>query len=99
MLWEDVGLGKTIQMLTAFIKLRDALDVTTMLVVAPLRIIQSVWKQEAEKWDHTRHLRFSLIHGTPNAREAALRRRADIYLINYENLPWLAVRRQHLYLR
>jgi hypothetical protein len=99
MLWEDMGLGKTIQVLTAFIKLREDFAVSSMLVVAPLRIIQSVWRQEAEKWDHTKHLRFSLIHGPEPRRIAALRRRADIYLINYEQLAWLSTQLKHLYLR
>jgi SNF2 family DNA or RNA helicase len=98
MLWADMGLGKTICALTAITRLQANLDATAVLVVAPLRIIQSVWRQEAEKWEHTRHLRFSLIHGTKEKRITALWRKADVYLVNYENLVWLATEIQHRYL-
>jgi SNF2 family DNA or RNA helicase len=99
MLWEDVGLGKTAQALTAICELQDRLLIPAALVIAPKRIIQAVWRQEAVKWEHTRHLRFSLVHGSAARRLAALRRRADIYLVNYENLPWLATQIKHLWLR
>jgi muconolactone delta-isomerase len=99
MLWLDMGLGKTVATLTAYSDLREEFEVAALLVVAPLRICQSVWKQEAQKWHHLRHLRFSLIHGTAAQRMSALKRRADVYLINYENLRWLAAQIKHLWLR
>ena len=99
MLWEGVGLGKTVQVLTTIVDLQDRLQVGGVLIIGPLRIIQTVWMQEAAKWSHTRHLRFSLIHGSAQRRSAMLRRQADIYLINYENLVWLATQVEHLYLR
>lgn len=99
MLWLDMGMGKTVATLTAYAELQERFAVSGMLVVAPLRICQSVWRQEAMKWDHLRHLRFSLIHGTAAQRTLALRRRSDIYLINYENLRWLATQIKHLWLR
>jgi hypothetical protein len=70
-----------------------------MLVIAPVRVIQGVWRQEAVKWAHTKHLRFSLIHGSKTQRISALKRKADIYLCNYENLEWLASECQHRFLR
>ena len=82
----DVGLGKTIIALTAIERLLDTCQVYGVLVVSTKRIVQTVWKQEARKWAHTEHLRFSTVRGSIAAREKFLDRRADIYLINYEQL-------------
>jgi len=98
MLWLDMGLGKTSVALTSFIDLQDRWEVSAALVVGPLRVVESVWQQEAEKWEHTTGLRFSLIHGNEAHRKAALNRRADIYLTNYENLEWLVTWIRHQYL-
>lgn len=88
-LWLDMGLGKTICTLTA----ADALLMLSVLdcvfIVAPIRVIQSVWRQQAKEWEHTRHLTFSLVWGTEQQRFDALRRKAQIYLVNYENVQWL----------
>jgi SNF2 family DNA or RNA helicase len=61
-----------------------------VVIVAPIRVIRLVWRQEAAKWQHTQHLKFSMVTGTRDQRTRALLRPADIYLINYENLGWLA---------
>ena len=90
MLWIDMSLGKTAITLTAVAELLDSANIWGVLVVAPLRVCQSVWRQEAAEWSHLNHLKFSLISGSKQDRIHALYRRADIYLINYENLVWLA---------
>jgi len=90
MLWLDMGLGKTVVTLTALAQRLDRVQIHGALVVAPVRVIQSVWRQEARKWDHLGHLRFSLVHGDKNTRTRAAMVPADIYLTNYENLRWLA---------
>ena len=64
-------------------------QVRKTLIVAPLRVAASVWETEARKWTHTKHLRFSLIHGTDKKKMKALSVDADVYLINYEGLSWL----------
>lgn len=99
MLWEFMGAGKTIQILTAADTLLDQGKVTGVLVVAPKRVIQLVWRQEAAGWTHTRHLSFSLVQGSPEQRQVALRRKVQIYLVNYENLPWLVAQVTHLWIR
>ena len=98
MLWEGMGLGKTAQSLTAVSELLDRWKITGALVIAPKRIIQSVWRQESKVWSHLGHLTFSLVHGTPVQRETALRRHADIHLVNYENLPWLVTKLEQFWL-
>ena len=88
-LFLDMGLGKTIITLTAVAELIDRAEVAKVLVIAPLRVAESTWTTEAEKWDHTRHMRISRILGTAKERTEALKQSADIYVINRENVPWL----------
>ena len=88
-LFLDPGLGKTSTTLAAFSILHEAGVVKRMLVIAPLRVCYSVWPKEIEKWDDFNHLTYSVIHGGPKQREAALNEEADIYIINFEGLAWL----------
>jgi len=97
-LWIDMGLGKTPITLTTMQKRMDSLQVYGTLVLAPLRVCQTVWEQEAAKWSHTTDLTFSLIHGKPSTRERAVLRRADVYLLNYENVSWFVETIERLYL-
>jgi SNF2 family DNA or RNA helicase len=90
MLWLDMGLGKSVVTLTsAEFLLRQGI-LKGILIVAPLRVCRLVWRQEAAKWEHTERLTFSMITGTIDQRSRALMKKADIYLINYENLTWLS---------
>lgn len=88
-LFLEMGLGKTIITLTAISDLIALSEVRKVLVVAPLRVAQSVWMQEAAKWDHTSHLHVVRVLGHAAERRAALAQGADIYVINRENLAWL----------
>lgn len=88
-LFLDLGLGKTIVCLTVIQRLLDRAEVFGVLVVAPVRVCEAVWRQEAAEWAHTSGLTFSLVRGTPAQREAALHTPAQVYLINYEGLSWL----------
>jgi SNF2 family DNA or RNA helicase len=90
MLWLDMGLGKTSITLTSVAHLIATGFLTGVVIVAPIRVIRLVWRQEALKWTHTKHLTFSLLTGTKDQRTRALLRPANIYLVNYENLGWLA---------
>lgn len=90
MLWLDPGLGKTITSLTSIVHLLKTNFLQGVVIVAPIRVARLVWRQEAEKWQHTKHLRFSLVTGTKDQRTRALLRPADVWVINYENLGWLA---------
>lgn len=97
-LWLDMGLGKTAVALTNILQRQHMLQVYGTLVIAPLRVIQTVWRQEASKWEHTKGLRFSLIHGTPDVRRRAFAVPADVYLVNYEGIDWLSKQLVHHYL-
>ncbi len=86
----DMGLGKTSITLTALNDLLfDSFKVRRILVIAPLRVARNTWGAEIEKWDHLRGLRYSVAVGTETKRMAALKRGADIYIINRENVQWL----------
>jgi len=89
MLWLDIGLGKTIISLTAIESLLDQYLAKAALVIAPVKVVEAVWMQEAVKWCHTKRLTFSMVRGTPKQRIAALLVPAEIYLINYESIQWL----------
>lgn len=82
--------GKTVCTLTAIDHLMyDAFVVSKVLVIAPLRVAYDTWARECQKWDHLRHLTISKVLGTQRERAAALEARADIYIINRENVAWL----------
>ncbi|MBY4973522.1 DEAD/DEAH box helicase [Streptococcus suis] len=86
----DMGMGKTATTLSAVNELMfDRFEVTRVLVIAPLRVANTVWSDEIEQWAELRHLRYSKIVGTPKQRKVALQKDADIYIVNRENLPWL----------
>ena len=89
-LFLDMGLGKTVITLTAIEDLMyNQFEIEKVLVIAPLRVAESTWSTECEKWEHLRHLKISKILGTPTQRRLALYSNADIYIINRENVPWL----------
>ena len=89
-LFLDMGLGKTVITLTALEKLmyRD-FEIRKVLVVAPLRVAVNTWPAELRKWDHLEGMTWSVVAGTADERFAALRRKADIYLVNRENVSWM----------
>ena len=88
--WADMGMAKTSSTLTALdILWLAGSQFWPALVLAPKRVARDVWDAEAYKWDHLRHLRISKIMGTPEERGLAAITPADVYTINYENVPWL----------
>lgn len=89
MFWLDVGLGKTSISLTGILERLERCLSPGTLVIAPKRVCRMVWRQEAKKWTHTRGLTFQLVQGNRQQRHYALRRPADVHLVNYENLQWL----------
>ena len=88
-LFLDLGLGKTISSLTAIADLYDDFEVDRFLVIAPLRVANTVWKQEASNWEHTQHLDFAICTGSVGNRLKALEQNATVTVINRENVAWL----------
>ena len=91
-LFMEVGLGKTATTLTIIAEQYKG----KTLIVAPLKVAQTVWDREASNWEHTKHLRVAKILGTEKQRIAALQQDADVYVINIENIVWLTGRPEML---
>lgn len=87
-LFLPMGAGKTVTTLTVLDQLVP-IDVCKVLIIGPVRVIQSTWPDEIEKWDHTKDMSYSVVAGTPKQREEALQADADIFLIGKENVQWL----------
>lgn len=86
----ECGLGKTIISLTAIQDLLfDSFEVRKVLVICPLRVGLSVWPSEVQKWNHLDILTYSVAIGSKEQRVEALKTKADIHIINRENVPWL----------
>lgn len=86
----EMGLGKSVITLTALFDLcLDQFLIRKVLVIAPLRVARDTWPSEIKKWDHLDGLIYSVVVGTEAERRAALMRRADVYIINRENVDWL----------
>ena len=94
-LFWGMGTGKTVTTLTAIdLLLYDYLEEGPWLVIAPKRVAEDTWSKEAGKWEHLQHLKVTKVMGTAQQRTAALRtiydgNRADVYVINRENVVWL----------
>ena len=87
-LFLDLGLGKTVVVLTWLMNLLYRGKIKGALVIAPLRVVYNVWPAEIEKWDHTNHLKYCILHGKNKDKE--LKKDYDIYLMNYDGISWLA---------
>jgi SNF2 family DNA or RNA helicase len=89
LLWSFMGSGKSVSTLTAIDNLSLVEEVYPVLIIAPKRVARSTWPIEVEKWSHLKHLKVSVIEGTPKQRIAAVAKNSDLFTINYEGLPWL----------
>lgn len=86
----EMGLGKSVITLTALFDLcLDQFLIRKVLVIAPLRVARDTWPSEIQKWDHLKGLTWAVVVGTAAERKAALMQKADIYIINRENVDWL----------
>lgn len=88
-IWAGMGMGKSSGTLDALNELSLIEDPFPALITAPLRVANSVWPEEVEKWSTFNHLRVQPVTGTVAQRTNALKEKADIYSVNYENIPWL----------
>lgn len=88
--WSGMGTGKTSESIAIFNTLRTFGEANRCLVIAPKRVAVSTWPNEITKWHESfGHLSIVAAVGTPAQRLEALKKRADIVCINYDNLEWL----------
>lgn len=88
-LFMGMGLGKTVVTLTAVQRLRMMWRVAKVLVIAPKKVAEATWSDEAARWDHTACMRVVAVLGGAEARKRALAQNGDLWVINRENVPWL----------
>lgn len=81
-LFQDPGLGKTVQILTILKELK-----LRALIIAPLDVIYRTWLKEIAKWDHTAGIKWAILHGPNKVQNFG--KDAGIYLINPEGIKWL----------
>jgi hypothetical protein len=91
MLVADPGLGKTGMTLSALDLLKlGGSSFFPALILAPKRVADVVWTGERDKWNAFQDLSMIKVMGEADARKEALRRKvADIYVLNYDLIPWL----------
>ena len=85
----EMGLGKTAAVLYAINVLIREGEIENVLIIAPLRVAEETWPEEIAKWDFARWLTYRVVTGTNEERRAAMKRPAQITIVNRENLLWL----------
>lgn len=88
-LFLDMGLGKTTSCLTAVLDLLNEGAIAKILIIAPLRVANTTWVQEIEKWSHLNGLKAVICTGNEKQRREAFASRSEVYVINRENVEWL----------
>lgn len=59
------------------------------LVVAPKKVAEATWSNEAAKWEHLKHLRIVPVLGNQQKRIRALNTPGDVWVISRDSLAWL----------
>lgn len=88
-LFMEMGLGKSVITLTAIADMIQNLELRSVLVVGPRKVIETTWTDEVEKWEHLRWLSITRVIGTEKQRLQALSSKADIYVISRDLFVWL----------
>ncbi len=89
-LWAKPGMGKTLIGLTYLDILHNVWgEDGQTLVLAPKRVAQDTWPNEAMKWRQLRGLEVVSATGDEAKRSAALKKDVPVVCTNYENLMWL----------
>lgn len=82
-LWAEPGLGKTAISLTLINKIKKK-----TLIIAPLRIVYSVWPKEIDETTNFKNIKYTILHGKDKEKNF-LKNNVGVYLMNPEGLPWL----------
>lgn len=97
LLYAKMGAGKTVTALTAIQQLFADNYLTRVLIIAPLKVCNEVWRYEHTRWKHLEHLHVSIATGAVKKRIEAIESNSDICVINIENVSWFfdTYRHQH----
>ena len=88
-IFAGMGLGKTASVLAAISWLISNGTIRAALIVAPLRVANLTWPAELDKWEDFRWMKMVSLR-TDKGKKAWDEGTAEIYVINYEQLPNLA---------
>lgn len=90
-LWAGMGIGKSSAALYALdlLQLLGEIGNAPTLVIGPMRVARDTWPEEVAKWEQFKDLRIVALTGSAETRAVKLKRKADIFTISYELLPWL----------
>lgn len=92
-LWAKPGMGKTALVYAVLDILKMAgSNFFPALVLAPKKVCELTWPVEQHKWRQFKDLRIVSLLGDRAEREIALQQPGDVYVMNYELLPWLVSR-------
>lgn len=92
-LWAKPGMGKTPLVYATLDILKIAgSNFFPALVLAPKKVCELTWPVQQKKFKQFAGLQIVPLFGTKAQREQRLLQRGDIYVINYELLPWLVSR-------
>lgn len=80
-----MGLGKTACALHVLDHIKTRCPQMTALIVAPKRVAETVWMQEAEKWGFDVRNHMALVSGTP-AQRAKAAQSAEILVVSRDNI-------------
>lgn len=81
------GAGKTAVALAAIDRLMfDLFEVSRVLVVAPLRVVEQ-WPREAARWEFGQRLTWASYTGKPREREQAAASSASVMVVSFEHFP------------
>lgn len=90
-LFIDMGLGKTVSVLTAIRELQVDLSLGRVLVVGPPRVARKTWPDEIKAWSHTRKITHTSLQTSPKNRKKRLKDATDIHFISSDLTPWLDI--------
>lgn len=90
-LFLDVGMGKSVVATSAIRTTLYSQEIKHWLIVAPLRVCQTTWRSEFQKWDELKDLSVQFLDGLPAKKRltAVAQPRSDVTIINIDNLVWL----------
>ncbi len=85
----DPGLGKSVVVLDYLDDLFTSGQSRGALILSKLRVVTCTWPTQIEKWDHSRWMKIADLR-TPEGRKAWDEGTAEIYLLNFEQIPTIA---------
>ena len=88
-LFLDMGMGKTLITLKSISDMLADLTALNVLIIAPLRVANTTWSNEIDKWIDFKHLTYQVCTQSLDIRTDNLNKKVNIHIINRENVPWL----------